>query len=74
MDSRETRKSRAGGSECPRENDGKVEKWLIFPYDSEVKLSVITVNFNHKHFPKLSVDALERSTTNFDFEIIFVDN
>lgn len=39
-----------------------------------MKLSVIIVNFNHKYFPRLAVDALEKSKTNFDFEIIVVDN
>ncbi len=39
-----------------------------------IKLSVITINFNHKHFPKLCVEALEAAKTNFKFEIIFVDN
>lgn len=39
-----------------------------------MKLSIITVNFNHKYFPKLCVEALERSKTNFPFEIIFMDN
>ena len=39
-----------------------------------MKLSTITINFNHKHFPKLCVEALEASKTNFKFEIIFVDN
>jgi len=39
-----------------------------------MKLSVIIVNFNHKYFPKLAVEALEKSKTNFPFEIIVVDN
>lgn len=39
-----------------------------------MKLSIITVNYNHKYFPRLSIEALERSKTDFDFEIIFVDN
>lgn len=39
-----------------------------------MKLSVITINFNHKHFPKLCVEALESSKTQHKFEIIFVDN
>ena len=39
-----------------------------------MKLSVITVNYNSKHFPKLCVEALEKSKTGFDFEILFVDN
>lgn len=39
-----------------------------------MKLSVIIVNFNHKYFPKLAVEALEKSECNFDYEIIVVDN
>ncbi len=39
-----------------------------------MKLSVIIVNFNHKYFPKLAVEALEKAKTSFDFEIIVVDN
>lgn len=39
-----------------------------------MKLSIITINFNHKHFPKLCVEALEASKTRHGFEIIFVDN
>jgi N-acetylglucosaminyl-diphospho-decaprenol L-rhamnosyltransferase len=39
-----------------------------------MKLSVIIVNFNHKYFPRLAVEALEKSKTNFPFEIIVVDN
>jgi hypothetical protein len=39
-----------------------------------VKLSVIIVNYNHKYFPRLAVEALEKSKTNFPFEIIVVDN
>lgn len=39
-----------------------------------MKLSVIIVNFNHKYFPRLAVEALEKSKNNFPFEIIIVDN
>jgi GT2 family glycosyltransferase len=39
-----------------------------------MKLSVIIVNYNHKYFPRLAVEALEKSKTNFPFEIIVVDN
>ena len=39
-----------------------------------MKLSTITINFNHKYFPKLCVEALEAAKTDFKFEIIFVDN
>ena len=39
-----------------------------------MKVSVIIVNFNHKYFPKLAVEALEKSKTDSTFEIIVVDN
>ncbi len=39
-----------------------------------MKLSVIIVNYNHKHFPRLAVEALEKSKVNFPFEIIVFDN
>lgn len=39
-----------------------------------MKVSIITVNFNHKHFPKLQVEAIEKSKCNFEHEIIYVDN
>jgi GT2 family glycosyltransferase len=39
-----------------------------------MKVSVVTVNYNHKYFPKLHEEALERSSCDFDFEIIYVDN
>ena len=39
-----------------------------------MKLSVIIVNFNHKYFPRLAVEALEKSKVNFPYEIIVVDN
>lgn len=39
-----------------------------------MKLSVIIVNYNHKYFPRLAVEALEKSKTHFPFEIIVVDN
>ncbi len=38
------------------------------------KLSVIVVNYNAKYFPRMCVEALQKSKTDFDFEIIFVDN
>ncbi|MCK9186454.1 glycosyltransferase family 2 protein [Candidatus Gracilibacteria bacterium] len=38
------------------------------------KLSVTIVNFNQKYFPRLCVEALKKSKTNFEFEIIFCDN
>lgn len=39
-----------------------------------MKLSVIIVNYNHKYFPRMAVEALEKSKADFDFEIIVVDN
>ncbi len=39
-----------------------------------MKVSVIIVNYNHRYFPKMAVEALEKSKTNFPFEIIIVDN
>jgi len=39
-----------------------------------MKLSVIIVNYNHKYFPRLAIEALEKSKTDFEFEIIVVDN
>ena len=39
-----------------------------------MKLTVIIVNYNHKYFPRLAVEALEKSKVNFPFEIIIVDN
>ena len=38
------------------------------------KLSIIIVNYNHKYFPRLALEALEKSQTKFKFEVIFVDN
>ncbi len=39
-----------------------------------MKLSVIIVNYNHKYFPRMAVEALEKSVTDFEYEIIVVDN
>lgn len=39
-----------------------------------MKLSITIVNYNQKYFPKLCVEALKKSKTNFDFEIIVCDN
>jgi len=39
-----------------------------------MKLSVVIVNYNHRYFPRMAVEALEKSKTNFPFEIIVVDN
>lgn len=38
------------------------------------KLSIIIVNYNHRFFPRFAVEALEKSKTGFQFEIIVVDN
>lgn len=38
------------------------------------KVSTITVNYNHKYFPKLAVEALEKANNKDEIEIIFVDN
>jgi hypothetical protein len=40
----------------------------------KAKVSTITVNFNHKYFPKLSVEALEAAENPWPVEIVFVDN
>ena len=42
--------------------------------NQELKLSVIIVNYNHKYFPRLAVEALEKAKINFPMEIIVVDN
>lgn len=42
--------------------------------ENHIMLSVIVVNYNHKYFPRMCVEALEKSNTNFKFEIIVVDN
>ena len=39
-----------------------------------MKLSIIIVNYNHKYFPRMAIEALEQSRANFEFEIIAVDN
>lgn len=38
------------------------------------KLSICIVNFNQKYFPRLCVEALKKSKTDFEYEIIFCDN
>ena len=38
------------------------------------KVSAITVNYNHKYFPKLAVEALEAAKHPWPVEIVFVDN
>lgn len=39
-----------------------------------MKLSVVIVNYNHKFFPKMAIEALEKIKRNFEMEIIVVDN
>ncbi len=39
-----------------------------------VKLSITIVNYNQKYFPKLCIEALKKSKTDFEFEIIVCDN
>jgi len=39
-----------------------------------MKLSVVIVNYNHKFFPKMAIEALEKINSNFEMEIIVVDN
>jgi len=39
-----------------------------------MKLSVLILNYNHKHFIKLAVEALEKSVFAGKFEIIVIDN
>lgn len=38
------------------------------------KLSILIVNYNQKYFPRLCFEALEKSKTNFEYEVIFCDN
>src|SRR3989338_2098166 len=38
------------------------------------KVSIIIVNYNHKYFPKMCVEAIEAGHAGFDYEIIVVDN
>ena len=39
-----------------------------------MKVSIVIVNYNHKNFPQLAIEALEKSKTNFPFEILVYDN
>lgn len=39
-----------------------------------MKLSIIIVNYNHKYFPRMCIEAIEKSATPFPYEIIVVDN
>jgi len=38
------------------------------------KLSITIVNYNQKYFPRMCTEALKKSKTDFEFEIIFCDN
>ena len=38
------------------------------------KLSILIVNYNQKYFPKLCLEALKKSKTDFEYEMIFCDN
>ena len=38
------------------------------------KLSITIVNFNQKYFPRMCVESLRKSVTDFEYEIIFIDN
>lgn len=39
-----------------------------------MKLSIIIVNYNHKYFPRLAIEAIKKSDIPFSHEIIVVDN
>lgn len=41
---------------------------------NKTMISVIIVNYNHKYFPRMAIEALENSKADFKFEIIVVDN
>jgi len=38
------------------------------------KLSITIVNYNQKYFPRICIEALKKSKTDFEFEIIICDN
>lgn len=38
------------------------------------KVSIIIVNYNHKYFPRMCVEAIEKSEVDFKYEIIVADN
>lgn len=38
------------------------------------RVSILIVNYNHKYFPRMCVEAIEKSRVNFTYEIIVVDN
>ena len=40
----------------------------------KIKLSIVIVNYNHEYFIQKVVETLKKSTTDFLFEIIVVDN
>jgi len=42
--------------------------------NAKIDISIVIVNFNYKYFMRLAVDALNRSKTDKNFEIIIVDN
>jgi len=42
--------------------------------EQQPKVTTITVNYNHKYFPKLALEALEKSKAPWPIEILFVDN
>lgn len=39
-----------------------------------MKLSIIIVNYNHKYFPRICLEYVEKSKIDFPYEIIFIDN
>ncbi len=39
-----------------------------------MKLSVTLVNYNQKYFPRMCIESLKKSKTDFEFEIVAVDN
>ncbi|MBD3360449.1 glycosyltransferase [Candidatus Peregrinibacteria bacterium] len=39
-----------------------------------MKLTITIVNYNQKYFPRLCVEALKKSKTDFEFEVIVCDN
>jgi GT2 family glycosyltransferase len=41
---------------------------------SKPDVSIIVVNYNHKYFPRMCVEAIQKSKVDFSYEIIFVDN
>jgi len=39
-----------------------------------MKLSVTLVNYNQKYFPRMCIESLKQSVTDFEYEIVAVDN